>query len=144
MPSDWPVNGKVSKAGKNNYVSPEKKYIDSYYENKDERQSTPTNEIKRKSSIDSDKQNQFNNNNSNNNEHNQNKNTKKNKEKPSKDSNSVEKQMPNESKNTYHCFRYSCGYKTNRKCSCLNKFVRMPLWYIFKNAILLFALNFKS
>ena len=30
---------------------------------------------------------------------------------------------------TYHLFRYSCGYRANRRCTCLNKFVRMPIWY---------------
>ena len=39
----------------------------------------------------------------------------------------AESQAKYEAKNTYHCFRYSCGYRT-KICTCLNKFIRMPLW----------------
>ena len=166
MPSDWPIDGKISKAGRHNYVSPEKKYIDSYYNHKgdnvndniannsnshDRPPSSARTETIRKNSTepedkyhsnnnDNNNNNYHNNNNNNNNNNNYNANNTKNntnnthkpkveKETKVKDSNALEKQAPNESKNTYHCFRYSCGYKANRKCGCLNKFVRMPLWY---------------
>jgi hypothetical protein len=46
----------------------------------------------------------------------------------------AEKQTKYEAKNTYHCFRYSCGYRA-KHCRCLNKFIRTPLWYYSRNYI---------
>ena len=34
----------------------------------------------------------------------------------------TENQAKYEAKNTYHCCRYSCGYRA-RHCTCLNKFI---------------------
>ena len=100
MPSIWPVDGKIGKHDSLNY-----KFDENKSNLKTERPFSPINQFNRKMSSDSIK-----------------------KEIKSKEI-KTETEKQNEAKNTYHWFRYSCGYKTNRRCLCLNKFVRMPFWY---------------
>jgi hypothetical protein len=122
--SNWPIDGKISKASRANHVYPEKKYLDSTQEkpNSTERNRSP-NERQRDSSpierqrVSSPKQNQRK-------EERPRSNERKRENSPHPDN-----KRDNQPKNkkikdpkmakTYNCCSKSCG-----------SFLKMPLWYI--------------
>lgn len=105
----WPIDGRISKAVRKNYVWPEKTDPKKSFDDKNKNESDSANadnlnETKNEMH-DSDKQPIVN---------------------------------EKEDKNTYHVFRRSCGgYKPSRRCPCLNKFIRMPLWLLILLGIII-------
>jgi hypothetical protein len=105
----WPLDGRISKAVRKNYVWPEKTDRKKLFDDKNKNESDAANSKNfneaKNEMHDSDKQSIAN---------------------------------EKEDKNTYHVFRRSCGgYKPSRRCPCLNKFIRMPLWLLILLGIII-------
>ena len=135
MTSNWPIDGKVSKAARHNYVHPERKYIDSYFNNKGYtleetknhhndnqgeishknkgRDESPSGKKRDRSLSNEIKKQNFSEKESD---------TKTNVDKKTKNKNS---NFSNSKTNTYECCSKSCG-----------KFVKIPLWYIILNKLI--------
>ena len=124
--SNWPIDGKISKASRANYVYPEKKYIDSTQEkpNPIERNRSP-NERQRdsspKQSPRKEERPRSNEKKRENSPHSNNKRDNQHKDKKIKD--------PKMTK-TYNCCSKSCG-----------SFIKMPLWYTFFEIYVILKIN---
>ena len=118
--SNWPIDGKISKAMRKGDVYPEKKYIDSYFETKDdhpssERNRSPDNRKRESSPIENKRKDQASSNERNlKNSPQSNKNDNDSKNKNGKNS---QKEKNSKISKTYNCCSKCCG-----------NFVRMPLW----------------